>query len=169
MEAVIAVAELSDRFSLMGASIVPQDDHLSSQVTQEVEQEVTGLRLLDILRVALKVEAQVMTLGTDGYPRDDGDLVAAVMMALDRGLATWRPSLAHWWDQEKSGLVDEDEVGSQPGGVFLSEAIPPVSTVRSPPRCAPQPDVRASGGSIASVPANAQHGHDGIVSRSSSR
>lgn len=60
-----------------------------------------------------------MPLGTDGYPRDDGDLVAAVMMALDRGLPTWCPSLAHWWDQEKSRLVDEDEVGPQPCGVFF--------------------------------------------------
>lgn len=57
METAVAVAELSDRFPLMGTSIVPQDDHLPSQVTQKVAQEVTDLRLLDILRVALKVEA----------------------------------------------------------------------------------------------------------------
>lgn len=60
-----------------------------------------------------------MPLRADRYTRDEGDLLAAVTMALDRGLPTWRPSLADWWDQEKSGLVDEDEVGPQPCGVFF--------------------------------------------------
>jgi hypothetical protein len=83
-------------------------------------EERADLRLPDIVKPELVVEAQVLPLRADGDARDDRDFVPPIAMAMNRSVAPGRPSLDHVGDQQESGFVGENEMGTQPRSVFFT-------------------------------------------------
>lgn len=115
-----AAAERADGIATVNLAIVPEDDHWSAEVTQQVSQEVTHLCLLDVLGMEAPEESQPPAPRTDRDAGDDRDLVPAIAMPDDRRLAARRPGAPDGGNQEEARLVDEDEMGPQPRSVFFT-------------------------------------------------
>ncbi len=119
MKAGKAAADVADALSFVNAGIVPDEDHVPAKVTEEMLEKATDLVVLDVFWVAAKVQSNAAALRGNRDSGDDGDAVSAVTMVYDRRLAPRRPGLAQRRDQEHTGFVDEDEVGTQPRSVFF--------------------------------------------------
>jgi len=110
-----ATAQGADRFPFVDRSAIPDQQDRTSQMTEEVTQELAHLGMLDVLQMETEVESKV-TARTD---RDPGDPVPPLPMANHRRASTWRPGLVDTWSHEETRLVGEDDVGTQPRGFFL--------------------------------------------------
>lgn len=113
-------AERADGITAVNLPIVPDDDHWSAQVAQQVSQEGTDLLMLDVLGMEAPIEPQPLAPRAHRHAGDDRDLVAAIAMPDDRRLATRGPGPAHGRNQQEARLVDEDEMGAQPRSVFFT-------------------------------------------------
>jgi hypothetical protein len=89
-----------------------------AQVPQQVAEKVADLRMLDVLGMQAKVEAQAPAARADRDARDHRDPLAALAVMEQRCATARGPGPLHARDQEEAGLVDEDEVGTQPRGFF---------------------------------------------------
>jgi hypothetical protein len=115
-----ATADFPNRFSFVNAGVVPDQDDVPAEVAQQVPEEFADLVVPNVLRVALEVQADVPTPGSQGDARDHGDAIMPVAMMNDGRLAARSPGLSHRGDQEEARLVDEDDVGTQPRSVFFT-------------------------------------------------
>ncbi len=107
-------------FAFMGRGVVQECDHRAAQMPEQMAKEEADLLLPDVPEPELVVEAEVLSLRTDGDGRDDGDPVSPIAMTNDRGLATRCPGLHDIRDQQEPRFVGENEVGAQPRGVFFT-------------------------------------------------
>jgi len=115
-------ADFPNRFSFVNAGVVPDHNDVPAEVTQQVSKEFAHFVVPDVLRVALEVQADAPTSGRNGEARDHGDAIMPVAM-MNEGRTTARsPGLSHRGDQEEARLVDEDDVGTQPRGVFFTRS-----------------------------------------------
>ena len=114
-----ATTQGADRFPLVDRSVVPDQEDRTSQMPEEVTQELAHLGMLDVLQMETEVESKVTTAWTDRDPGDDGDPVSPLPMVNHRRASTWRPGLVDTRSHEETRLVDEDDVGTQPRGFFL--------------------------------------------------
>lgn len=121
MESGVGAAQSADQIAPMDAAVVPQNDDEAAQVAQEMTQEVADLGLLNVLGMQAIVQPQALPYGTDREPRNHRDLLTpALAVTNDRSLPARGPGLANRGDQEEPGFIDEDEVGTQPLGVFFT-------------------------------------------------
>ena len=112
--------EFCQRFSMVSSRIVQDRDHWTAQVPQQIAKEHANLLLPNVVEVKLVEKAEVLAFGTDGDSRDDGDFVTSVAMPMHRSLAPGRPGLDNIRDQQESGFVGKDDVGTQPRSVFFT-------------------------------------------------
>ena len=113
-------AKLTHELAAMGICAVPQDDDVAWDLPEQLSQEVAGLQLSDVLRVELKVKVQALAAGRNRDRRDGGDPVASIEV-MNRGrLADGSPGAGDRGGQLEAGFVGEDEVGTQPPGVFFT-------------------------------------------------
>ncbi len=112
--------QLIQGLTFMSGRVVQQHHHRAAQVAKQMAEEDAHLLLPDVVEPKLVIEAEMLSLGTDGNSRDDGDSLAAIAMAQDRSLASRGPGLDHVGDQQEPGFIDEDEVGAQPRSVFFT-------------------------------------------------
>jgi len=120
VEAGRAAEQLLHGLPAMNAAIVEQHDEVAGDLAQQVAEERRDCVALDIVSIELAVQRAPKALRADGDARDGRDAVVCVPVAHKRGLAHRTPRLADRGDQEEARLVDEDEVGSQPCGVFFT-------------------------------------------------
>jgi len=120
METVVAIQQCSQWVTLVGIGVVEECDHVTAQVSQQLAQEFAHLDLTDVVAMKPVVQAQVLVNRAYRYSGDDRDLVPLVPVPNDRRLTPRRPSPQHSRDQEETGFVDEDEVGTQPVGFFFT-------------------------------------------------
>lgn len=113
-------AQLTERCPLVRSGVVQEDDHRATQMTQQVAQELTDLGLSDVGPVKLVVQPQAVAPGTHRDRRDHRDLVSTVAVTMERSLSSGGPGAHHDRDQEEPRFVREDEVGTQPCGVFFT-------------------------------------------------
>ena len=104
----------------VNATIVQQHDEVAGDLAQQGAEEGRDLLALDIVLVQLAVQRTSEAPGTDGDARDGRDAVVRIPMPHDRRLPHRAPRLADRGDQEEARLVDEDDVGPQPRGVFFT-------------------------------------------------
>lgn len=115
-----ASAKLTYELASMGISAVPQNDDVPRELPEQPSQEVAGLELSDVFRVELKMKVEALAAGRNRDPRDDGDPVASIEV-MNRGrLAHGSPGAGDRGGQLEAGFVGEDEVGTQPPGVFFT-------------------------------------------------
>jgi hypothetical protein len=115
-----ASAKLTYEFASMGISAVPQNNDVPRELPEQPSQEVAGLELPDVFRVELKVKVEALAAGRNRDSRDDGDPVASIEV-MNRGrLAHGGPGAGDRRGQLEAGFVGEDEVGTQPPGVFFT-------------------------------------------------
>lgn len=121
MEPGVGTAQGADQIAAMHAAVVPQNDDGTAKVAQEMTQEVADLRLPNVLGMQAIVQPEALPYGTDREPRNRRDLLTSTLAVTNDGsLSAGSPGLANRGDQEEPGFVDEDEVGTQPHGVFFT-------------------------------------------------
>ena len=114
-------AEVADRIAPVNPAPVPEHDDMAAQVAQQVAEELEHLRVCEVLVAeAAPVEAKPPTHRTHRQAGDRRDFVPPIAMADDRRLAAGRPCLVDARDQQEPRLIDEDEMGAQPPGVFFT-------------------------------------------------
>lgn len=118
VEPRIAGLERANRLAAVDGAVVPDHDHGTAEMAEQIPEEGAHLGVLEVLGREQEVEAAAPAARTYGQTRDDGDALAPLAVAQERGLTPRRPGAAHAWDQEEPRLVDEDEVGAQPRGFF---------------------------------------------------
>ncbi len=115
-----ASAKLTYELPSMGISAVPQDDDVPRELPEQPSKKVPGLELSNVFRVELKVKVEALAAGRNRDSRDHGDPVASIEV-MNRGrLAHGRPGAGDRRGQLEAGFVGEDEVGTQPPGVFFT-------------------------------------------------
>lgn len=115
----MAAEKRADRFALVDASVVPHDDDVPAQMTQEMAQETANLAVMDVLGVQLVEKTESFALGAERNGGDHRDALVRVVVRNNGRLATRPPALAHGWDQEEARFVGEDKMGAQPRSVFF--------------------------------------------------
>lgn len=115
-----ALAQCVDGSALVYGGIVEKNDDVSAKVLQEVAKKHGDLVAADVDGVEMAVQAQTMSLGADRNARDRRNSVMAMPMAKQRRLTARAPRFPHGRNQQKSGFVRENDVGTQPCGVFFT-------------------------------------------------
>lgn len=114
-------AEGADRLAFVNAALVPEHDDVAPEMAEEIAKELERVRTREVLlHEKTPVEAEPAALRTHRDAGDHGDLVPPIAMADDRRLPAGRPRLVDARDQQEARLVDEDEMGAQPRGVFFT-------------------------------------------------
>ena len=104
----------------VNAAVVQQHDERAGDLAQQLAEKSCDLLALNVVLVQLAVQGAAEARGADSDARDGRDPVVRVPMADDRRLPHRPPGLPDRGDQEETRLVDEDEVGAQPCGVFFT-------------------------------------------------
>lgn len=113
--------EVADRIALVNPALVPEHDDMAAEVVQELAEELERVRVREVLLdEEAPVEAEPLAHRTHRDAGDHRDLIPLITMADDRRLAAGRPCLVDARDQQEPRLVDEDEMGAQPPGVFFT-------------------------------------------------
>jgi hypothetical protein len=112
--------ELLHRFAVMDPAIVQEYDEVAGDLAQQGAEEGHDLVAPDVVLIQMAVQRAMGALRADGDARDGRDAVVRVPVAHDRRLPDRPPRLADRGDQEEARLVDKDEVGPQPRGVFFT-------------------------------------------------
>ena len=120
MNSLRAGAELAHEPAAVRIPAVPQHEDVTADLAKQGAQEVTRLELPDVVCVELKVEVDALATGRNRDARDHGHPVASVEV-MNRGrLAHGSPGASDGGRQLEARFVGEDEVGTQPLGVFFT-------------------------------------------------
>lgn len=120
VQASEATAHGSNGLSAMDRGVVPDHDHVTPEVAQQVTEEVTHRETVDVRAVEAIVEAHAVPHRADRESRDDRDAVATIPVTQHRGATPRCPGLEQHGNQLEAALVGEDDVGPQFLGVFFT-------------------------------------------------
>lgn len=67
MKSFVSAAQLPDFHSLMRSAVVPDYDHLSSQVSEQVAEKIADLELGDVAFMEAVIKAEAISDGTHRY------------------------------------------------------------------------------------------------------
>ena len=113
-------AKITYELASVGIPAIPQDEDVARELAEQLSQEIAGLKLPDVLRVELKVKIQSLSAGRNRDPRDDRDPVAPINVMHGGRLPHGRPGGGDRGGQLEARFICEDEVGTQPLGVFFT-------------------------------------------------
>lgn len=120
MQSARSRAERAHELPTMRVAAVPDDEEMTGDRPQQGAQEVAGLLLADVVDVELKVEVQALPNRRDRDPGDRRDAIPSIEAPHRWCLADRGPGRNDGRSQLEARLVDEDEVGTQPYGVFFT-------------------------------------------------
>lgn len=147
MQPLVLTQKGFDIFTRVDLPPIPDQNHLSSQMPQQVLQEANDFRPGHVVAVETDVKSHSFAEGGDGEAGDDRKLLTPVAMPQEGGAAHRRPGSTDIGDEEKSALIEKGEMGPKCLGFFLFGARDISSIGRWPPRPAAGPVVPASGNS----------------------
>ncbi len=119
-ETRMTVLEQLDRRALVYPGVVEQRNHGATKMAEQVLQEQADLHVSDVVEEEEIVEFESLPDGADGDPGNDRHLVASIRVLDQRRLPPRGPGADSVRDQKEAGFVAEDEVGTQPRGVFFT-------------------------------------------------
>lgn len=120
MEARRARQQFLNGVTPMDRPVVQKDEDMAGDLAKQMPEERGELFALDVVLVELAVQRATEALRTYGDPRDGGDTVVAIAMRNEWRPANRTPCFEHRRDEKKPGFVYENEVGTQPEGVFFT-------------------------------------------------
>lgn len=77
--------ELLERFPLMGGGVIQENDEGAAELPQQLAQKHTDLLLRDVVVEKKVVETQVVSLGAQRDPGNDGDFISAPLAITEDG------------------------------------------------------------------------------------
>jgi hypothetical protein len=160
---------LLDLAAAMDCSPIPQQDHGSPKVPEQVLKERSDIQSREIARAKLKVKGQPSSLGRDRQGADRRDPVLFVEIVHQGCFAFWGPGAGHVGDEQEARFIEEEQMGAKLVGVFLYAARGTVSTARSPLRPVAGPDAPVSGNSTPCLEVTARHGWGGTECETAGR
>ena len=135
LKARVSAQELSRRTALVRSAPVPKQDDGAAQVLEELVEEASDLRRLDVLAaIETGVKGHPPLLRRDADGGDGRDLTPTAGAAQAGRLAPGRPRPGHVRDQEEAAFVEEDQMGAKFFGFFLYGANGSASNGRLPSR-----------------------------------
>ena len=114
------MTQVVNRRQAMQEQPIPEDDHRTAEVAEQVGKKRADLGLADVVMVPLVVEAEALTDRADRETGDDRDPIAATPVAQQWRLAARRPGAQDGGGEHEARFIYEDEVGPQPKGVFFT-------------------------------------------------
>ncbi len=147
MQAWLLSKESFDLCAPVDFSAIPNNAHMSPQMTQQLAQERNYLQSSDIVGMEPHVKPQTPASGRNSQDADNRYFVPPVAVPQDRGLANWSPCPTDVGNQQKSALVEKSQMSPKSFGVFLYVARPASSTDRLHPRSVAAPASQVSGNS----------------------
>lgn len=151
MQAWLLSKESFDLSASVDFSAIPNNEHMSPQMTQQLAQERNYLQSSDIIGMESHVKPQPSASGRNSQDADNRYFVPPVAVPQDRGLANWSPCPTDVGNQQKSALVEKPQMGTKSFGLFLYVARPAPSTAGFHSRSVATPVSQASGSS-SSIP-----------------
>jgi len=105
----VAAEELGERRAGVGGGVVQQNDDRTAEVAQQFLEKEADFFLPDVVEEEQIVEAQVLSLGADRDPGDDGDFIpASLAMALKGSRTLGGPSSNHQGSQEEARFIGKN-------------------------------------------------------------
>ncbi len=156
---------LDDSASVDGSAI-PEQNHLPSQVVQQIPQKFDHLHSRDVVVMEAKIKSQSPRGGRDSECRNGRDSVSRVAVSEDRRITSGSPGLPQVRNEQKTTFIEEGKMGLKSLGFFLSAAIRSSSSGQSLPRSFGWRDVSVSAKSIPDPPSPARRGRGDSESQS---
>lgn len=128
-------------------SAIPNNEHVTSQMTQQLAQKKNNLQSCDIVGMESRIKPQPPSSGRHSQNADDRYFVPPVAVPQDRGLANGSPCPTDIGNQKKAAFVEKPQMGTKSFGLFLYAAKPASSTDGFHPRPAAMPAFQVSGNS----------------------
>lgn len=145
----IACKEFLGELGLVERAAVPEKNDRSREVTREMPEKLSDLFAPKIsVGIEACVESEAFPFRRDGDGRDRRDFFPASGNNKDGGFSFLCPSLLNVGDEREPALIQEDQAGSKPSGLFLYEAKCEISSNESLALCVPWLSSAASGNSI---------------------
>lgn len=157
---------------------IPNNEHVTSQMTQQLAQKKNDFKSGDIVGVESRIKPQPPSSGRHSQNANDRYFVPPVAVPQDRGLANGSPGPTDVGNQKKAAFVEKPQMGAKSFGLFLYAAKPASSTAGFYLHPAAMPASQVSGnsssihGATASIcPRTCNEPHTALqpVSRSVSR
>jgi len=124
----------------MNCSVIPQKEDRPPQVSEQMPQKACHLSVFDVLiGIEVGIEPDAPSVGGDAEGGDGRDLLPRAGAAQYGSFPSGSPRPANVGDEQKAGLIQKDQMGSNPCGVFLYGASGNASNVQWPSRPAPWP------------------------------
>jgi len=131
----------------MNRAAVQERDHRPAQMPQQLSQVSHHVGRRRVPRVNLKIQTQAFAPRRDAQAADDRQSLPPVTVPQHRRLTHWRPSAQHRRNEQKSALINENQMRAQSPGFFLYAASRVASTPGFSGDCVGGRDVRAFGNS----------------------
>lgn len=148
MEASLSRQKLLDDFAPMDFATIPNDKHISSQVTQQLAQENNDFQARDVVGMESRIKPKPTTSGRDGQDANDRYFVTPIAVSQNRRLTHGSPCPTNVGNQQKPALVEKSQMGPKSLGLFLYVAKPASSIAEFSPRPVATPVFQASDSSI---------------------
>ena len=114
---------LSDELGAVERAPVPEKEDCSPEMLPEIPEKLLDLLGSNVfVGMESGVESQPIPLGRNGNGRDRRDFCPASGNNNPRGFTLVSPSALNVGDEREPALIQEDQVGSKPVGLFLYEA-----------------------------------------------
>lgn len=147
--------------ALVDGAAIPEQDHGSSQMLQEIAEEAHHFQPRNVGAVEPSIEAHSLAGWGDRKSRDGRQAQPLVQVPQLRCSAAGRPGVTDVGDEQEPTFVEEHQMGSLLKGVFLYAAIGNASNGQWRLRRAPAPGAGASGRSSPVAPSIARRVPDG--------
>lgn len=126
--------EFANHDAFVDSAVIPYEHDGSSQMAQEVAEEIVNFQTRDVFRVETDIQTQPVAFRGDGDPGNGRYLVSLVTMPEDWSVTSGRPCPMDVWNEKESAFVNENEMGAKFSGFFLYEARCISSSARWPSR-----------------------------------
>lgn len=122
LESSMLENKLCDLFAPMDGSPIPQKDHRTAKLLEQLFEESPHIQASEVMLAKLDVEGQSLSLRGERQSTDRGDSVLLVHIVEKRRPASGSPGTGDRGNKQKAGFIQEKQVGPTSFGVFLYEA-----------------------------------------------
>lgn len=156
LDSRILFKDFPDKLSSVDRAFVPEKENLAGKVAAEVANKFSHLRGSNVFGIEAGVKSEPFSFGRNGDGGDSRDFSPASCDCKSRSSALRRPRFLEIRDQRESALVEEDQTGPKPFGLFLYAAKRDVSNSEFPLPVFPWPSWSAPDNSSPSRPSDSK-------------
>lgn len=131
MKSWVSKEELPDFFTPVDGSRIPQEDHRTLTLPEQVFEERSDIQASEVPCAEHDIQGHTPSLWGHRQSTDGRNSVLLVEMVEERRPAFRRPGARDVGNEQKAALIEKHQMGPTPCGVFLYAASGNVSNARS--------------------------------------